>query len=41
MKTLGLLRFETLLLDAEEEGRQITEIPNEFYDLIVMAGHEQ
>jgi len=29
------------LLDAEEEGRKLTELPSEYYDLVVVAGHEQ
>lgn len=36
----GLLNFEGWLLDAEEEGTAPTSIPDEFYDLIVKAGHE-
>lgn len=36
----GLLNFEGFLLDAEEAGKTLTELPEEFYDLVVMAGHE-
>ncbi|GMK55693.1 hypothetical protein CspeluHIS016_0207490 [Cutaneotrichosporon spelunceum] len=35
-----LLNFEGWLLDTEEAGTAPTEIPDEFYDLIAMAGHE-
>ncbi|KAK4683630.1 hypothetical protein P7C73_g6605, partial [Tremellales sp. Uapishka_1] len=35
-----LLNFEGFLLDAEEAGEKITQIPEEYWDLIVMAGHE-
>lgn len=37
---IGLLNFEAWLLDAEEEGTKLTSIPDEFFDVIVMAGHE-
>lgn len=36
----GLLQVEGWLLDAEEAGTTPTEIPVEFHDLVVMAGHE-
>jgi hypothetical protein len=29
-----------LLLDADEEGKKLTEFPSEYYDLVVLAGHE-
>ncbi|WWC87861.1 uncharacterized protein L201_002758 [Kwoniella dendrophila CBS 6074] len=35
-----LLNFEGWILDEVESGRTITEIPEEFWGLIVMAGHE-
>lgn len=35
-----MLRFSTLLLDAEDEGKKLTEFPSEYYDLVVLAGHE-
>nr|XP_019050366.1 hypothetical protein I302_00796 [Kwoniella bestiolae CBS 10118]OCF29296.1 hypothetical protein I302_00796 [Kwoniella bestiolae CBS 10118] len=35
-----LLNFEGWLLDEVEAGRPITELPEEFWGLIVMAGHE-
>ncbi|CAK9781242.1 hypothetical protein CC85DRAFT_286041 [Cutaneotrichosporon oleaginosum] len=36
-----LLNFEGWLLDAEEAGTPLTSIPDEFHDLVAMAGHEQ
>ncbi|WRT65688.1 uncharacterized protein IL334_002633 [Kwoniella shivajii] len=35
-----LLNFEGWLLDEVEAGKKITEVPEEFWGLIVMAGHE-
>ncbi|BEI85303.1 hypothetical protein CcaverHIS002_0507040 [Cutaneotrichosporon cavernicola] len=35
-----LLNFEGWLLDTEEAGTASSAIPDEFFDLIVMAGHE-
>ncbi|KAK8861567.1 hypothetical protein IAR55_002389 [Kwoniella newhampshirensis] len=35
-----LLKFETFLLDEADAGRKVTAVPEEYLDLIVMAGHE-
>ncbi|WWD16524.1 hypothetical protein CI109_100951 [Kwoniella shandongensis] len=35
-----LLKLETYLLDEADEGRKVTSVPEEHWDLIVMAGHE-
>jgi hypothetical protein len=29
------------LLDAKEEGKPMSELPDKFWDLIVLVGHEQ
>jgi hypothetical protein len=34
------LNFEGLLLDAEEAGGKVTEIPEDLSAIIVLAGHE-
>lgn len=36
----GLIKVESWLLDTEEEGGKIDTFPEEFYDVVVMAGHE-
>lgn len=36
----GMLQVEGWLLDIEEGGGKVDSIPDEFYDVIVMAGHE-
>jgi hypothetical protein len=35
------LNFEGLLLDAEEAGRKVQEIPEELWGMVVLTGHEQ
>lgn len=37
----GLLRFDTILLDHEEDNKKLSEIPTEFHDVVAMVGHEQ
>ncbi|WVR03828.1 hypothetical protein IAU60_000824 [Kwoniella sp. DSM 27419] len=36
----GKNKFETYLFDEEDAQRTVTEIPEEFWDLVVKAGHE-
>ncbi|OCF43387.1 hypothetical protein I317_02827 [Kwoniella heveanensis CBS 569] len=36
-----MLKFEMYLADEKEAGRAVTEIPDTYWDLIAIAGHEQ
>ncbi|WVQ93405.1 hypothetical protein IAU59_000475 [Kwoniella sp. CBS 9459] len=36
-----MLKFEMYLADEKEAGRSVTEIPEAYWDLIAIAGHEQ
>jgi hypothetical protein len=36
----GLFEFGGFVLDAEEKDGKVTNIPEQFWDVIVMAGHE-
>lgn len=35
-----MLQVESWLLDVEESGGKVDSIPDEFHDVIVIAGHE-
>jgi hypothetical protein len=39
-RRIDLLNFQTFLLDAEEAGTKVTDIPNVHCGVIVIAGHE-
>lgn len=36
----GLLELQMVILDAQDAGKEVEEIPEEFWDLVAMAGHE-